>query len=122
MLSIMYSGFCNFSFRIIFSFLLVLSIPSFADHNGILPDEKQLPIFCGDTEHLIDGLKKRYEEEIVMMAASANAQGHELYHSLWINQGTSTWSFIVVNKQVGVTCVIASGDNFTMFFPGGDGI
>jgi len=108
--------------RILAILMLLWTTASLAEHNGILPDEKQLPMFCGDTEHLIDGLKKRYEEEIVMMAASANAQGHELYHSLWINQGTKTWSFIVVNKKVGVTCVIASGDNFTMFFPGGDGI
>jgi hypothetical protein len=102
--------------------MLLWATTSNAEHNGIQPDTKELPMQCGDTEHLLDGLKERYGEEIVMMATGANAQGHELYHSLWINQGTSTWSFIVVNKQVGVTCVISSGDNFTMFFPGGNGI
>ena len=107
----------------IFAFLMLLwTTAVYADHNGIQPDTKELPISCGDTEHLIDGLKERYTEEIVMMAAGANAKGHELFHSLWINQGTQTWTFLVVNKDIGVTCIIASGDNFKMFFPGGDGI
>lgn len=100
------------------SIALLWSASSFADHNGIQPDTKQLPIYCGDTDHLVENLNKEYQEEVVMMSAGSNAQGHELFHSLWINQGTGTWSFIVVNKQVGVTCVIASGDNLNMFFPG----
>ena len=103
----------------IFALLMLLwTTASFAEHNGISPDEKQIPIFCGDTDHLVENLKKKYAEEIVMMAASYNAQGHELYHSLWVNQATTTWSFVVVNKQVGVTCIIASGDRVNMFFPG----
>ena len=84
----------------------------------IEPYTTELPIMCGDTSNLIEGLKKKYDEEIVMMAAGKNNVGDELYHSLWINAGTKTWSFIVVNKQKNVTCVISSGDNFTMFFPG----
>jgi hypothetical protein len=55
-----------------------------------------------------------------MMAAGENATGHELFHSLWINAGTRTWSFMVVNKNVGVTCIMASGDNFNIFYPGKD--
>jgi hypothetical protein len=108
--------------RILVMIMLLWTTASFAEHSGISPNTKELPMQCGDTEHLLDGLKERYSEEIVMMAASANAEGHELYHSLWINQGTSTWSFIVVNKQVGVTCIISSGENFTMFFPSNNGI
>ena len=104
--------------RILALLMLLWTTASFAEHNGIQPDTKELPIYCGDTEHLVENLKKQYEEEIVMLSAGTNAQGHELFHSLWINQGTQTWSFIVVNKQVGVTCVIASGDNLQMFFPG----
>ena len=98
--------------------ILFWSATAAANHNGIQPDTKQLPMYCGDTEHLLDGIKKKYEEEIVMLSAGVNGAGHELFHSLWVNQGTGTWTFIVVNKQVGVTCIIASGDNFNMFFPG----
>jgi len=63
-------------------------------------------------------LREEFEEEIVMMSPSKNNVGDDLFHSLWINAGTTSWSFIVVNKQKNVTCVIASGDNVSMFFPG----
>lgn len=82
------------------------------------PYEVQLPITCGSTDNLVEGLREYYKEEIVMMAGSKNAAGHELYHSLWINAGTGTWSFVVVNKNAGITCVIATGENVNMFFPG----
>lgn len=100
--------------RFILLLLLVLSVPVQAE---VQPYETRLPIMCGDTDNLIDGLKKEYDEEIVFMAGGYNQQGHELYHSLWINYGTKTWSFMVVNKEKDTTCVISSGDNFTMFFP-----
>lgn len=80
--------------------------------------EQNLPMFCGKTDTLLEGLKQRYSEEIVFMAPSKNYKDDDLFHSLWINAGTSTWSFIVVNKQAGMTCVIASGDGMKMFFPG----
>jgi hypothetical protein len=108
--------------RILVMLMLLWTTALYAEHNGIQPDEKQLPMSCGDTEHLLDGLKETYTEEIVMMSAGVNGVGHELFHSLWINAGSRTWTFLVVNKDVGVTCIIASGDNFKMFFPGGDGI
>ena len=104
--------------RILALLMLLWTTASFADHNGIQPDSKELPIFCGDTEHLLEGVKQKYEEEIVMMATGVNAKDHELFHSLWINASTQTWTFLVVNKDIGVTCIIASGDNFQMFFPG----
>lgn len=102
---------------LIMTLMLLWTTAISAEHNGIMPDEKQLPMYCGDSEHLLDGLKEKYNEEIIMLAPSQNHVGHDLTHSLWINMGTQTWSFIVVNKQVGVTCVIASGDQLMMFFP-----
>lgn len=99
--------------------MLLWTTASFADHNGIPFEENQLPMFCGDTEHILEGIKTRYSEEVIMMAPSQNAQGHDLFHSMWINAGSTTWSFIVVNKQVGVTCILASGDQMKMFFPSG---
>lgn len=105
--------------RILALLMLLWTTASFAEHNGIPFDEKQLPMFCGDTDHILEGIKTKYSEEIVMMAPSQNGQGHDLFHSLWINAGSTTWSFIVVNKQVGVTCILASGDQMKMFFPSG---
>ena len=104
--------------NLIISIALLYSALSFADHNGITPSEKQLPIVCGDTEHVVENLKKQYNEEIVMLAAGVNAAKHDLFHSLWINNGTGTWSFIAINKNMGVSCVISSGDKLQMQFPG----
>jgi len=101
--------------RFILSLLLVLSVPTQAE---VEPFETNLPMICGDTQNIVDGLREEFEEEIVMMAPSKNNVGDDLFHSLWINVGTTSWTFIVVNKQKNVTCVIASGDNITMFFPG----
>ena len=105
--------------RFILALLLVLSIPT---HAEVQPFETQLPMICGDTQNILQGLKEEYEEEIVMMAEGYNHKGDELYHSLWINQGTQTWTFVVVNKQAETTCVLASGDNLKMFFLGTNGI
>lgn len=87
-------------------------------YGEVKPYEIQMPIQCGDTDNLIKGLNERYQEEIVMIAPSTNPAGHELYHSLWINMSSRTWSFIVVNKDAGVTCMLASGEGVNMFFPG----
>jgi len=77
--------------------------------------ELQLPIMCGPAENLLNGLRERFDEEIVFMAPSQNEQGHDLFHSLWINTDTTTWTFVVTNKQKETVCVISSGDNMQMF-------
>jgi hypothetical protein len=101
--------------RFILALLLILSVPT---HAEVQTYETQLPIICGDTNNLLQGLREEYEEEIVMMAEGYNHKGDDLYHSLWINTGNQTWTFVVVNKQAKTTCVLASGDRFQMFFPG----
>ena len=98
--------------------LVQLSLANVA-HAEVEPFSTMLPIECGLTTNLLEGIKERYEEEVVMMSAGKTATGDELFHSLWINYGTKTWTFLAVNKDKGVTCVIASGDNLVMFFPNG---
>lgn len=98
--------------------MLLWTTAVFAEHNGIPFDEKEIPVMCGDTEHLLEGLRERYGEEMIFIAVSKNAVGHDLSHSLWINYQTKTWTFIVVNKQAKTTCIHASGDNLNIFFPG----
>lgn len=106
--------------RFILSLLMVLWVPvSYASHNGIEPFQEQLPAHCGDTDHLIEGLREKFSEEMIMMSASKTASGDDLFHSLWINVNTTTWTLIAVNRQKGVSCVIASGDNAKMMVPAG---
>ena len=105
--------------RILALLMLLWTTASFAEHRNIQPDIKQLPIQCGDSEHMVDGIREKYSEEIVMMAPSQNQAGHDLFHSLWINAGSTTWTFMIVNRNLGVACVMASGDQMKMFFPSG---
>lgn len=79
--------------------------------------ELQLPIVCGPTGPLLDGLNNRYNEEIIFMSPSKNADGESLTHSFWVNTQNQTWTFIVTNKEKESTCVIASGDNFWLVTP-----
>lgn len=81
-----------------------------------------IPVQCGPTVPLLDGIKSRYGEEIIFMAPSKNSEGHDLFHSLWYNPKEHTWTFIVVNKQKGSTCIFASGDNAQTFEPRGTSI
>jgi len=92
---------------------------TYGDHNGIEPFQEVLPIQCGDTEHLVEGLREEFDEEMIMMAAGKTAAGDDLFHSLWINVDKTSWTLVAVNKQKGVSCVIASGDNARMMVPAG---
>jgi len=83
----------------------------------VQPFETQLPIMCGDAENILKGLREKYGEEIIFMAPGVNSQGHKLFHSLWINPETTSWSFVVVNKDREALCVISSGDNYQTFGP-----
>ena len=98
--------------RFIIVFLLVLWIPiSEANQTDMI--ESNIPLECFPTQPLLSKLKEEYNEELVFMAGSANQLGHELYHSLWINPVTQTWSFFVTNKKIDKICLIASGQGFS---------
>jgi len=102
--------------RFIISLLAVLLVP--VSNAEVQPYEVELPMICGDSTNLVKGLREKYGEEIIMMSEGVNSIGDQLYHSLWINPDSQTWTFVVVNKQKETLCVMASGDNFTFFFPG----
>jgi len=94
--------------------LLLIALPVSA---AVQPFEAELPMTCGDSDNLLNGLRKKYNEEIIFMAPGVNANGQELFHSLWINSDTKTWTFVVVNKEQKITCVISSGENYRVFGP-----
>lgn len=105
--------------KLILAFLTAFPMLAYAGHNGIEPFQEQLPVQCGDTDHLLEGLREQFSEEMIMMAAAKTANGDDLFHSLWINVNTTTWTLVAVNQQKGVSCVIASGDNANMMVPAG---
>ena len=101
--------------RFILSLLAILLVP--VSNAEVQPHEVELPMTCGDSTNLVNGLREGYGEEIAMMSLGVNSIGDQLYHSLWINPETQSWTFVVVNRQKETLCVMASGDNFTFFFP-----
>ena len=96
--------------------LMLLWTTTFA--NASQAFNAELPMMCGDKENLLKGLRQKYEEEIIFITDDKNSKGHKLAHSLWVNPYTKTWSFVVVNVEIGQLCIIASGDNFSLLPPG----
>jgi hypothetical protein len=96
----------------------VLSLLAFSVH-AQQTFETEIPVICGDGKNIIDGLREKFEEEILFMAPSKNAQGDDLFHSLWVNHSKGSWSFIVLNKQKGIVCILGSGEDGKSFIPTG---
>jgi len=102
--------------KFIIALLMVLSVPVYAE---IQPFETRLPIVCGDTNNILEGLREEYGEELVFITQGKTADGNLVSHSLWINTNTQTWSFLATNKEKGATCVVSSGDTFNLMYPKG---
>jgi hypothetical protein len=81
------------------------------------PFELQLPITCGPSETFTTNLKNKYGEQMIMMAGSLNEKGETLYHSLWINAETRTWTFVVANVERETSCILGSGDGINIVYP-----
>jgi len=67
---------------------------------------------CYPTKIFIKRFVQVYGEEIVFKSQSKNELGDELYHQLWMNPVTQTWTFMVSNTPKEMTCIIASGKGF----------
>ena len=77
-------------------------------------EEKQqfIPLECFSIQPFLNRFKEHYGEELVFMSGSVNELGHPLYHQLWMNPSTQTWTFMVSNKPREMICIIASGKGF----------
>ena len=81
--------------------------------------ELEIPVICEKTERVLSIIKEEYGEELIFLSeGTAQSNKSPLYHSLWVNTKTLTWSFLVVNKDAGTTCVFASGQPFQFYEPG----
>lgn len=87
--------------------IILISFPSYA--NELV--EQQLPIICGPSKQIMEGIQRRFKEDGVFVAADKNSVQQDLYHTLMINPSTGTWTFAVVNQQAKTTCIIGSGTN-----------
>lgn len=83
------------------------------------PFNAELPMTCGDGKNIIKGLNETYNEEIIFLAAGVNHRGDDIFHSMWISNDNKTWTFLVLNRNKNIVCVIASGDNYQLMVPDG---
>ena len=93
--------------KMLLFFVMFISAPLVAEELT----EQTIPIYCGPSENILNGIKSKFSEEVMFMAADKNQAGHDIFHSLWLNYESNTWSFIVINKQLEKACIMASGIN-----------
>ena len=74
--------------------------------------QQYIPLECYKIQPFLKRFKEHYGEELVFMSGSTNGLNEELYHQLWMNPATQTWTFMVSNKQREMLCIIASGQGF----------
>ena len=75
--------------------------------------QQYIPLECFKSQPFLKRFKEHYGEELVFMSGSVNARDEELYHQLWMNPSTQTWTFMVSNKPREMICIIASGRGFS---------
>lgn len=77
-------------------------------------EEKQqyIPLDCYPIQPFLKRFKEHYSEELVFVSESANELGEALFHQMWMNPESQTWTFMVSNKKRELICVIASGQGF----------
>lgn len=80
-------------------------------------EEKQqfIPLECFSIQPFLNRFKEHYLEELVFMSESVNKLGESLFHQMWMNPETQTWTFMVSNKPREMICIIASGKGFADF-------
>lgn len=96
--------------------IMMLATPVAAQDEQVDGYTVNVPINCTpDGQQMIDLIKQRFGEDIVFLGQSKTPDEKELYTSLWVNPTTQTWSFIVINKELGHGCIVGSGDPYQLF-------
>lgn len=88
-----------------------------AEEEGTIQSEISLPIECYPIEPFLTRFKEHFEEELVFMSESVNHLEEALYHQLWVNPYSKSWTFMVSNKPRQTICVIASGEGYNNWGP-----
>ena len=95
---------------------MMLATPVAAQDEQVDGYTVNVPINCTKgIEPLLQLIKKKYGEDIIFMGQSESNGGQKIYTSMWVNPQTATWSYIVVNKEIGHACIVGSGSGFQVF-------
>lgn len=97
------------------TFLMLAPISAQEQVNGY---QVNVPINCTEAiDPVLELIKRDYGEEMIFMGESSTVNNSTLYVSLWINPQTQSWSYIVVNKEVGHACIVGSGKGYQFMMP-----
>ena len=94
--------------------ILVLLMLLWMATSPLRAEEKQqyIPLDCYPIQPFLKNFKEKYKEQLVFMSESVNGLGDSLFHQMWMNSDSQTWTFLVSNKKRDMICVIASGQGF----------
>lgn len=88
--------------------ILGLTLPVLCYSQGM--HKRGYSVNCGDTEYVIESLQNQFEE--VMIATGVTHDSVNSITSIWFNQKTGTFTMLQTNNEI--TCVISTGQNFTV--------
>ena len=54
---------------------------------------------------------------MIIVDQDVNENNDKLFHTLWVNSKTKTWTFLVTNDDKDITCVLASGTKIEVVRP-----
>lgn len=101
--------------KILIALLMFFSLAASAEEQT--QKEQFIPLECYPINPFLDRFKEYFGEDLVFMSGSVNYLEEELFHQLWINQDTQTWTFMVSNEPRQTICVIASGKGYNNWGP-----
>lgn len=101
--------------KILIALLMVVSLAAYAEQETSI--EQSIPLECFPMYPFLDRFEKHFAEDLVFMSGSVNHLEEELFHQLWVNPDTQTWTFMVSNEPRQTICVIASGKGYNNWGP-----
>ena len=72
---------------------------------------KSYPVMCDESEKILQVLKDKYQEQLIMMGV----QNPDIFMTLFINRETETFSVVVTSKSNGESCLLSVGRSFEFF-------
>ena len=101
--------------KTLMALLFFISITAASEDNT--SNEILLPLSCFPLELFLSSISEKYKENLVFISESKNDIKEPLFHQLWVNNDTQTWTFLVVNPPRKTACLIASGKGFNNWGP-----
>lgn len=101
--------------KTLIALMIFFSLVAYAEEET--SESQYIPLECFPMNPFLEKFRKHYGEELVFMSGSVNQLEEELFHQLYVNPNTQTWTFMVSNKPRQLVCIIASGQGYNNWGP-----